>query len=152
MPPFIAKDLDDEYARPEFTRWRNDMAECLRCRGKMTEGFAISQSDGGQLGWVDGEPSFWATLTAGFRTKITSLSSRRCTECGFVEFLTDERAKPVKTLKSVDEENERLRKLVMTLKQRLETLEAIATDPGQRTSREIEALRALPSTTEETRS
>lgn len=126
------------------------MTDCLRCRGKMTEGFAISQSDGGKLGWVDGEPSFWAALTAGFSTKITSMSSRRCTECGLVEFLTDERAKPVKTLKLVDEENERLRKLVVTLQQRLETLEAIATDPGERTSREIEALRALPSTRNET--
>jgi len=110
----------------------------------MTEGFAISQSDGGQLGWVDGAPSFWATLTAGFRTKITSLSSRRCTDCGLVEFLTGERTMPVKTLKSVDEENERLRKLVMTLQKRLETLEEIATDPGQLTAREIEALRLLP--------
>lgn len=111
----------------------------------MTEGFAISRSDGGQLGWMDGEPSLWAALTAGFRTRITSISSRRCTDCGLIEFLTDERAKPVKTLKSVDEKNERLRKLVMTLQQRLETLEAIATDPGDRVSREIEALRGPPS-------
>lgn len=115
----------------------------------MTEGFAISQIDGGQLGWVDGEPSFWATLTAGFRTRIASLSSRRCTECGLVEFITDVRAKPVKTLKSVDEENERLRKLAMTLQKRIETLEAIVTDPSQQISREIEALRELPSITDE---
>lgn len=121
------------------------MADCLRCRGKMTEGFAISQSDGGQLGWVDGEPGFWASVTAGFRTKIVKLASRRCSECGLVEFLADSRSKPVKTLKSVDEENERLRSLVTTLQQRVETLEAIATDPGQRTAREIEELRALPS-------
>lgn len=122
------------------------MADCLRCRGKMTEGFAISQSDGGQLGWVDGEPSFWASVTAGFRSKVIKLASRRCSECGLVEFLADERAKPIKTLKSVDEENERLRRLVTTLQQRVETLEAIATDPGQRTAREIEGLRSLPRT------
>jgi hypothetical protein len=121
------------------------MADCLRCRGKMTEGFAISQSDGGQLGWVDGEPSFWASLTAGFRTKIVTLAARRCSECGLVEFLADERSKPVTILKSVDEENERLRKLVTTLAQRVETLEAIVTDAGERTGREIENLRAAPS-------
>lgn len=121
------------------------MADCLRCRGTMTEGFAFNQGDGGQLGWVDGERSFWASLTAGFRMKTADLSSRRCSECGLVEFLVDQRAKPVKTLKSVDEENERLRKLVTTLQQRVETLETIATDPAERTSREIESLRSLPS-------
>ncbi|WP_324808791.1 hypothetical protein SH584_04200 [Sphingomonas sp. LY29] len=110
----------------------------------MTEGFAISQSDGGQLGWVDGEPGFWASLTAGFRSKVVRLTSRRCRERGLVEFLADPRAQPVKTLKSVDEENDRLKRLVTTLQQRVETLETIATDPGIRISREIETLRALP--------
>jgi hypothetical protein len=62
----------------------------------------------------------------------------------------DERSKPVKTLKSVDEENERLRKLVTTLQQRVETLETIATDPAERTTREIESLRALPGSKSDT--
>lgn len=121
------------------------MADCLRCRAPMTEGFAFNRGDGGTLGWLDGEWSFWAFLTAGFRTKTADLRARRCSKCGLVEFLVDERSKPVKTLKSVDEENERLRKLVTTLQQRVETLETIATDPGERTAREIESLRSLPS-------
>jgi hypothetical protein len=120
------------------------MADCLRCRGTMTEGFAFNQGDGGTLRWVDGEWSLWASLT-GFRTKTSELSSRRCSQCGLVEFLVDQRSKPVKTLKSVDEENERLRKLVTTLQRRVETLETIATDPAERTAREIEGLRGLPS-------
>lgn len=65
---------------------------------------------------------------------------------GYVEFFVDTDAKPVKTLKSVDEENERLRHLVTKLQDRVSTLETIATDPGERTAREIEALRDLPPT------
>jgi hypothetical protein len=125
-----------------------EMADCLRCRGRMTEGFAFNQSDGGQLGWIDGEATFWASLTAGFRTKTAVLRSRRCSECGLVELLVEERSKPVKTLRSVDEENERLRKLVTTLQHRVETLEAIATDQGERTAREIESLRGRSSSSE----
>ncbi len=120
------------------------MTQCLRCRGTMTDGFAFNQGDGGQLRWVDGENSFWASLTAGFRTKTASLRARRCCECGLVEFVVDEAAAPVKTLRSVDEENQRLRQLVSRLQQRVETLETIATDPAERTAREIESLRALP--------
>ena len=121
------------------------MAECPKCRGKMTEGFAYNQGDGGRLRWIDGEANFWTSLTAGFLTKTAELDARRCGECGYVEFFVEEQSKPVKTLKSVDEENERLRKLVTTLQQRVETLEAIATDPAERTAREIESLRGLPS-------
>ena len=121
------------------------MADCLRCRGAMTEGFAYNNGDGGRLNWIDGEKSFWASLTAGFRTKTAELSARRCSQCGLVEFFVEERSKPVKTLKTVDEENQRLRKLVTTLQQRVETLETIATDPAERTAREIESLRSKPS-------
>ena len=122
--------------------------QCPKCRGAMTEGFAYNKSDGGTLGWVDGEPGFWRWLTAGFRAKTSELAARRCSQCGLVEFYVDSRAEPVKTLKSLDEENERLRKLVTKLQDRVETLETIATDPGERTAREIEALRALPPTNE----
>ena len=125
------------------------MAECPKCRGTMTEGFAYNQGDGGRLRWIDGQASFWTSLTAGFRTKTAELDARRCSKCGFVEFFVEERSMPVKTLKSVDEENERLRKLVTTLQHRVETLEAIATDPAERTAREIESLRALPSSESE---
>ena len=125
------------------------MAECPKCRGTMTEGFVFNQGDGGQLSWIDGEKSFWTSLTAGFRTKTAKLDARRCSKCGFVEFFVDTQSKPVKTLKSVDEENERLRRLVTTLQQRVETLETIATDPAERTAREIESLRAPPSSESE---
>lgn len=40
------------------------MADCLRCRGKMTEGFAYIQSDGGALRWIDGEKGLWAQVAA----------------------------------------------------------------------------------------
>lgn len=83
-------------------------------------------------------------MMGAFSSKSADLGSRRCTQCGYVEFFAETKAKPVKTLKSIDEENERLRSLVTKLQGRVETLEAIATDPGERTAREIEALRVLP--------
>jgi hypothetical protein len=112
----------------------------------MTEGYAYSESDGGSLGWIDGEASLWTSLTAGFKRQTSRLRARRCSECGFVELFVESRSKPVKTLRSVDEENERLRALVLKLQQRVAALETIATDPAERTAREIESLRALPST------
>ena len=120
------------------------MAECPKCRAVMTEGFAYSESDGGTVGWIDGEAGFWTFLTAGFRKQTSKLGARRCSGCGLVEFYVEARSKPVKTLRSVDEENERLRRLVAKLQQRVEALETIATDPAERTAREIESLRALP--------
>ena len=61
-----------------------------------------------------------------------------------MEFFADPRAKPVKTLATIEDENEQLRKLVTKLQDRVGTLEEIATDPAERTAREIEALRNLP--------
>lgn len=120
------------------------MPDCPKCRGVMTEGYAYNQSDGGRLGWIDGEATFWSSLTAGFRKRTAELDARRCGSCGFVELFVEANSKPVKTLKSVDEENEQLRRLVTKLQQRVETLETIATDPAERTAREIEDLRCLP--------
>ena len=91
-----------------------------------------------------GKPIAVARLTAGFRKQTSKLGARRCSSCGFVEFYVEARSKPVKTLRSVDEENERLRRLVAKLQQRVEALQTIATDPAERTAREIESLRALP--------
>jgi hypothetical protein len=122
----------------------------------MTEGFAYLPDLGSRVKWMDGEPGVWKALaggwkalTGGFRIRPAELAGRRCGECGFVEFFVDTQAKPVKTLKSIDEENERLRNLVTKLQDRVATLETIATDPGERTAREIEALRALPPKTDE---
>lgn len=125
------------------------MAQCPKCRGQMTQGFAYMPDLGSRVKWMDGEPGFWTGMLKGLRMKAVELSARRCAECGYVEFFADTEAKPVKTLKSIDEENERLRNLVTSLQDRLAVLETIATDPAERTAREIEALRALPSASDE---
>lgn len=121
-----------------------EMADCPKCRGPMTQGYAYLPDVGSRVRWMDGEPGFWKALANGFRMKASELSARRCTHCGYVEFFAEAQARPVKTLKSIDEENERLRNLVTRLQDRVATLETIATDPAERTAREIEALRALP--------
>ena len=119
------------------------MTDCPKCRGRMTQGFMFLPDTGGRVKWMDGEPGFWKTML-GIGAKSVELSARRCTQCGFVEFFADTQTKPVKTLKAIDEENERLRNLVTKLQERVATLEAIATDPAERTAREIESLAALP--------
>jgi predicted nucleic-acid-binding Zn-ribbon protein len=126
------------------------MPDCPKCRGRMTEGFLTLPDTGGRVKWMDGERGFWSALMPGLGKKSADLTSRRCTQCGFVEFYADTEAKPVKTLKSIDEENERLRNLVTKLQDRVATLETIATDPAERTAREIESLRALPPATSDT--
>lgn len=120
------------------------MADCPKCRGQMTQGFVYLPDTGGRVSWMDGEPGFWKAVMGAFRARSADLTARRCGECGFVEFFVDTQAKPVKTLKSIDEENERLRNLVTKLQERVGTLETIATDPAERTAREIESLRELP--------
>ena len=120
------------------------MPDCPKCRGRMTQGFLYLPDSGGRVKWMDGEPGFWKAMMGAFKQKSADLMSRRCTECGFVEFYAVSEARPAKTLRSIDEENERLRSLVTKLQERVETLETIATDPATRAAREIEALRALP--------
>ena len=120
------------------------MADCPKCRGRMTQGFLYLPDTGGRVKWKDGEPGFWNAVMGAFSAKSADLHSRRCTACGFVEFFAVTQAQPPKTLKSIDEENERLRSLVTKLQDRVATLETIATDPAERTAREIEGLRALP--------
>jgi hypothetical protein len=124
---------------------RHKMADCPKCRGAMTEGFVILPDTGGRVKWVDGERSLWASLMGGLGRKLAELSSLRCTKCGFVELFVETQSQPVKTLKVINDENERLRSLVIKLQDRVATLETIATDPGERTAREIAALRDLPS-------
>lgn len=122
------------------------MADCPKCRGRMTPGFAFLPDYGVRVKWLDGEPSVWKSLAAslGVGGKATDLTARRCSDCGFVEFFADPQAKPVKTLSTVDEETERLRAMVTKLHDRIAVLETIATDPAERTAREIESLRDLP--------
>jgi len=106
----------------------------------MTEGFLHLADTGGRVKWMDGERGFWTAIT-GLGRKSAELTSKRCSQCGYVEFYVDTKAQPVRTLKTVDDENERLRSLVTKLQERVATLETIATDPAERTAREIEALR-----------
>ena len=120
------------------------MADCPKCRGRMTQGYAYLPDVGSRVKWMDGEPGFWKALTNSLRMKASDLTARRCTQCGYVEFFADTQARPVKTLKSIDEENERLRNLVTKLQDRVATLETIATDPAERTARGIESLRSVP--------
>ena len=84
------------------------MADCPKCRGRMTQGHVYLPDTGGRVKWRDGEPGWKAAL--GMGGKSSDLLARRCTECGFVEFYADTSAKPVKTLRSIDEENERLKR------------------------------------------
>ena len=118
------------------------MAQCPKCRGQMSQGYAYMPDLGTRVRWLDGEPGFWKSLTSAL--KASELRGQRCSQCGFVEFYADTSAKPVKTLATIESENEQLRRLVTRLQDRVETLETIATDPAERTAREIEALRALP--------
>lgn len=120
------------------------MTICPKCRGRMTAGYLCVPDYGAMVKWTDGEPSFWAAL--GFGSKATDLTSRRCSQCGFVEFYADTRAMPVKTLSAVDDETERLKSLIAVLQERIAVLERIATDPAERTAREIENLREFPPT------
>jgi hypothetical protein len=99
--------------------------------------------------WIDGEikKNFWTVLSTGLSfgaRKAGEVSSRRCSQCGFIELYADTGARPVKTLTTVQDETERLNNLVTKLQRRIAVLEEIATDPAERTAREIESLRSLP--------
>lgn len=118
------------------------MVDCPKCRGRMSRGYLYSPDTGGRVKVMEGE--FGWLKAFGIGARPIDLAVMRCTECGFVEFYADPKVKPEKSLKTIDEENERLRSLVTRLQDRVATLEAIATDPGERTAREIEALRYQP--------
>lgn len=123
------------------------MPTCPKCRGQMTPGYTYVADTGARVKWVDGEvPSLWKAIAAslGIGIRVSELVSRRCSDCGFVELFADPRAAPVKTLASIDEETTQLRSLIGTMQDRLAALETIATDPAERVSAEIEALRNLP--------
>lgn len=124
------------------------MADCPKCRTQMARGFLYSPDTGGRVKVMDGEAGWLKMFGIGARS--VDLAVLRCPECGFVELYADPKVKPAKTLKSIDEENEQLRSLVTRLQDRVATLEEIATDPGTRTAREIEALRGLPDQTGDT--
>lgn len=120
------------------------MSGCPKCRGLMTPGSIVVPDTGSSVKWLDGEVTgMWKTLAAAFGIgwKPSDLTSKRCSQCGFVEFYADPSVKAVKTLSSIDEETSQLRGLITKMHERLAVLETIATDPGERVSREIESLR-----------
>lgn len=118
------------------------MGDCPKCRGRMSPGYGYLPDTGTRVRWMEGKPGFWKSMTGSFRA--ADLRGSRCEECGFVELYVDIQSKPQRTLESLDGENERLRSLVAKLQDRVSTLEVIATDPGERTARQIEQLRHLP--------
>ena len=123
------------------------MADCPKCRGRMTPGYVFVPDTGSRVKWLDGEaPGLWKALAAsiGVGQKPSDMRSRRCSQCGFIEFFADPSVKPVATLSTVDQETVELRRLIATMQERLAVLEAIATDPAERTAREIESLRDQP--------
>jgi predicted nucleic-acid-binding Zn-ribbon protein len=121
------------------------MAHCPKCRGTMSPGYVYSPDTGGRVKWIDGERSIWRTLASslGFGQPSSEVVSHRCSDCGFIEFFTDASVKPVKSMSSIEAEAHELRDLVKVLQERVQVLETIATDPAERTAREIEALREL---------
>jgi hypothetical protein len=112
----------------------------------MTQGSLFSPDTGGRVKWINGELS-WKMLF-GFGGKPTDLTAKRCSDCGFVEFYADPKAKPIDTMAGLVDENEQLRKLVSKLNDRLATVEAIVVDPGTSTSAEIDRLRQRPASHE----
>jgi hypothetical protein len=121
------------------------MPECPKCRGVMTQGVAyVLDSNGARvpMKWVDGLPkkSLWTGLSLKGLAS-TDIIAARCGKCGFVELSVDPRARG--DAERVPEIAQ-LRHDVARLLDRIAVLERIATDPGERTAREIEALRMLP--------
>ena len=51
------------------------MADCPKCRGRMTEGFLYLPDTGGRVKWLDGEPGFWKAMMGAFRTKSAELTA-----------------------------------------------------------------------------
>src|SRR5436190_16085659 len=95
-------------AHARHPRRECSMTDCPKCRGRMTQGYLFLPDTGGRVKWMDGEPGFWKSVLGALKSASADLVSRRCTECSFVEFYAETEKKPVKTLKSIDEENERL--------------------------------------------
>jgi hypothetical protein len=110
----------------------------------MTPGFISVPDLGAPVKWADGEATGFLKIALGIGLKTTELRAKRCSQCGYVEFFADTRSQPVSTLKSVEDDNERLKDVVSRLQERLAVLERIATDPAARTAREIDVLRDDP--------
>lgn len=121
------------------------MQGCTKCGGVMTSGTAyIVDSNGARvpIKWIDGQAkkSLWLGLSLRGMTPA-DVGARRCGKCGTIELFRDPGA-PGET--QAVPEMEQLKHDVTRLLDRIAVLERIATDPAERTAREIEALRTLP--------
>lgn len=121
------------------------MQGCAKCGGVMTPGTAyVLDSNGGRvpIKWIDGHAKkTWLGLSLRGMTP-TDVGARRCGKCGTIELFRDPGAP--NEAKAVPE-IEQLKHDITRLLDRISVLERIATDPAERTAREIEALRSLPS-------
>ena len=97
------------------------------------------------LKWADGAPkkSIWTGLSL-WGKKHTDVASRRCRDCGYLELFAGSGVEADFGGMQLRAENERLKKELSGVLDRIATLERIATDPAERTAREIEKLRKLP--------
>ena len=88
--------------------------------------------------YTDGEVVFGLSLIILFVWMVASYWTRRR-----IARMTNASANnaPERMLEPVQQENRELRALVERLENRIRVLETIATDPSQRTAREIEELR-----------
>ena len=121
------------------------MQSCMKCGGVMTPGTAyVLDSNGGRvpIKWVDGQPkkSLWMGFSLRGMTP-SDVVARRCGKCGHIELFLDPSARS--DARQVPE-IEQLKHDITKLLDRIAVLERIATDPAERTAREIEALRLLP--------
>ncbi|RPF72570.1 hypothetical protein [Aurantiacibacter spongiae] len=120
------------------------MAECPKCQGRMEEGAPYVDMWGWRMlvRWVDGRPrkSSWSGLSFDGRER-SDISSLRCDTCGFIELYAGNGAGADYGTMHLRAENERLKLEMARVMDRVKTLERIATDPAERTAREIEDLR-----------
>jgi hypothetical protein len=121
------------------------MQSCVKCGGVMTPGTAyVLDSNGGRvpIKWVDGQPkkSLWMGLSLRGMTP-RDVVAQRCGKCGHIDLFLDPDARSEAARVP---EIEQLKHDITRLLDRIAVLERIATDPAERTAREIEALRVLP--------
>ena len=123
------------------------MAQCPKCNGPVREGRAYVDMWGWRvpLRWVMGRPSksYWTGLSFDGKERH-DMASVRCDNCGYVELYAGSGAGNDFGGAHLKAENERLKLEMTRVLDRVATLERIATDPAERTAREIEDLRKLP--------
>jgi hypothetical protein len=103
--------------------------------------------------WVDGEAakSLLTGLALGGR-KPHAVKPYRCMKCGFIETYATPVTKGNEANAQLATENAQLKQQMAKLMERVAVLETIATDPAERTAREIEKLRSPPAIEDKSKS